>query len=126
MMGLPIPPNRKLVYVKARFEALHNWPDAPPEVEFLRHPHRHEFHVEVHIGVESSDRELEFILVKRWLMNGPIFKLAHDSNTETMSCEHMAEQLGRAIQEKYGDKRYIAVGVYEDGENGGVVIWDRS
>lgn len=128
-MSLPTPPTQSLIHIKSRFEGMHSWPLAPAEVEFLRQPHRHEFHVEIHLGVQELDRELEFILVKRWLEDGPIKQLKQEmfypkmGETFTKSCEAMAEFIGTELQKFYGN-RYTAVGVFEDGENGGIAIWN--
>ena len=127
MMGLPVLPSYAMVMVKARFVGFHRWPEAPGEVAFLRDLHRHEFHVEVAMEVEHDDRELEFFLVKNWLLANPLKDLNlinHDGTDKrtNWSCEQMATYIGDQLREKYGN-RYMQVGVYEDGENGGVVVW---
>jgi hypothetical protein len=106
----------KTIVVKTRAEGFHNWPDAPDEVAFLRANHRHEFHYELEIEVDHNDRELEFILVKRWLDSViPRGELGHQS------CEMIATAILEAAAKKYGVVRFISVGVFEDGENGAFV-----
>lgn len=128
-MSLPIPPNCTVVITKARFVGFHRWPEAPDEVAFLRDLHRHEFHVEVSLETKHDNRELEFFTVKNWLLENPLKDLnliRHDGTDKrtNWSCEQMAEYIGNKLREEYGS-RWMQVGVYEDGENGGVAIWDR-
>lgn len=56
--------NPATIRVRFQFDGLHHWPDAPKQVEWLRHVHHHVFHVTVTVGVGGDDRELEFFLVR--------------------------------------------------------------
>lgn len=128
-MTLPVPPSVKYICVKCEFEGVHSWPSAPAAVSFLRYEHRHLFKVEVYLSVDKSDREIEFIELKRWLENNPI-KACQETmfvgrtGAFTKSCEDIAEDIGHQIREKYGP-RELHVAVYEDGENGGVAVWSK-
>lgn len=108
----------RLILVRTRFEGIHSWPDAPEEVSFLRSPHRHEFHVELQITVTHNDRELEFILVKRALDK---FISSWDK-LESRSCEMMAELIIEWVHKTYGLTRDVQCSVFEDGENGAVLL----
>lgn len=57
--------NRSII-VKTQLEALHHWPNIPSEhpMQFLKHSHRHIFHIELKFKVGHNDRDLEFIDVK--------------------------------------------------------------
>lgn len=108
------------VVAKTSYEGVHCWPEAPEEVKYLRDPHRHIFEVVVEVQVSHNDREVEFIMLKhkinKWLD-------AHkDKNgvwqMDRMSCEQVAERLIELLESEYGRGRWIAVSVYEDGENG--------
>ena len=62
----------KNIWVTFQKEGIHKYPAAltDPElkgVEFLGYPHRHMFHFKVMIEVFHDDRDIEFILFKRWL-----------------------------------------------------------
>lgn len=101
------------------YEGIHNWPEAPDEVAFLRNPHRHIFEVVVEITVDHDDRDIEFIMMKhqvdRWLskhqdQNG-VWEMGRQS------CEDVAVKLLQYLHEVY-PHRWISVSVYEDGENG--------
>lgn len=108
----------KSIFVTTTFEALHHYPNAPAQVDFLKFIHRHLFHVKLEIQVEGSDRELEFLIVRRWLIS----ILPHGEDLGAMSCEMIAEQILRDCQGKYGT-RHVAVTVSEDGENGARVSY---
>lgn len=118
-------PDRTYIRIRTRWEGFHRWRDAPNNVSFLRDLHRHEFHLDVIMGVEDADREIETITMKRWLIE--ILDRSYLKSTmgiaSEWSCEQIAEYIGYAIQEKYGS-RFLLVEVLEDGENGGGVMWE--
>lgn len=109
------------IFVKFQKEGIHCYPDAPDEVAYLRHPHRHMFHFDVCIEVFHDDRELEFIMFKNWLIS------LYDSGTlqlDHQSCEMMADALAEKISAKYPG-RDLQIEVSEDGENGSLTFWVR-
>jgi len=106
--------------VSLRFEALHQWDAAPNDVEFLQDSHRHEFHVTVHIQQFHDDRDVEYIMLKRWLKNW--LDLNYEKqDLGQMSCEMMCKEILDELEQKHGSKRQYKVEVTEDGENGAVV-----
>jgi len=111
---------KNYIEVRYRFEGVHCWPDAPLAVNFLRQPHRHEFHVRARLAVTHDDRELEFILVKQHIKFFVLSRYPMDLGTR--SCEQMAAEIIKSLAEEYGANRYIEVEVSEDGENGAVVV----
>ncbi len=121
-----IRPN-KMIWVTFRKEGIHKYPAALTDpnlatgdeydVSFLGYPHRHIFHFRVWIGVEHSDRAIEFIQFKRWLEN------LYNQGTlqlDYKSCEMMAEDLYDQISAKYPG-REVWIEVSEDGENGALI-----
>jgi len=110
--------SKTFIVVQTSFEASHRYPTAPKGVEFLSQTHRHMFHVRANISVSHDDRELEFILVKRYLTE---LLDTWDFDLGSMSCEMMAKEIIGAIEVRYGANRIIEVSVFEDGENGAVV-----
>lgn len=104
--------------VTLRLEALHQWPEAPAEVEFLKHPHRHMFHITVHVRQFHQNRDVEYLMLKRKLARqlGP----AVDAMPMSRSCEHIAELILQLLQVDYPG-RAMRVEVLEDGENGALV-----
>jgi hypothetical protein len=107
------------IWVTFSKEGIHKYPaaltdPALEDVKFLGYPHRHIFHFKVWIEVFHNDREVEFILFKRWLEN-----LYGDGtlSLDYKSCEMIAQDLAKYIQTKYSGRDLI-IEVSEDGENG--------
>ena len=108
-----------MIWVTFQKEGIHCYPAAATdpelvEVSFLGSPHRHIFHFKVWIEVFDDDREIEFILFKRWLQD-----LYKDSilSLDYKSCEMIAKDLHEVIHNNYG-ARNIWIEVSEDNENG--------
>ena len=108
-----------MIFVRFQKEGIHCYPDAliKPELEgvkFLGYNHRHIFHFKIWIDVFHNDRDLEFILFKRWLESlyaGDTLKLDHKS------CEMIADELYIEVATKYHN-RAVWIEVSEDNENG--------
>ncbi|HIG71897.1 MAG TPA: hypothetical protein EYQ46_17960 [Myxococcales bacterium] len=87
-------------------------------VEFLKHLHRHMFHIRAEIVVSKNDdsREIEIILAKR-----AIEKFIDDSypdkNMGNTSCEVLASKIWNFLSAEYGTVE-MGVTVLEDNENG--------
>ena len=114
----PYDETESMVWVRFQREGIHKYPaalDDPKltEVSFLGHPHRHIFHFKIWIEVFHNDRDVEFILFKRWLEG------LYDGTLELdyKSCEMIADVLHKEIAIKY-PKRKIWISVSEDNENG--------
>jgi len=75
----------KMIWVTFQKEGMHKYPAALTDptlatgdeydVSFLGYPHRHIFHFKVWIGVTHTNRDIEFIQFKRWLLN--LYKIVH-------------------------------------------------
>lgn len=112
MTGGPI---KKYVFARARFTAIHAWPACPHEsVTYLRHRHRHEFHVEIRAEVQHNDRDVEFIMLKQQLED--VLRKWHNTDCGSTSCEQFAEDIAVAFK---GVVTYVSVS--EDGENGAII-----
>lgn len=108
---------RTFVVVRTRFAALHCWPECNIKgKEYLKSPHRHEFHVELWFDVKHDDRDIEFIQAKEYV-DRFITTNWEGEDLEATSCEMMAQELATMFQA-------VRVSVFEDGENGSVVITD--
>ena len=109
------------IWVTFQREGIHKYPAAADieGVEFLQYPHRHMFHFKVGIQVSHNDRDIEFILFKRYLES-----LYADKTLELdyKSCEMIAEELIGILEHKYPG-RIIRVNVSEDSENGAVLVY---
>ncbi len=125
-MGEPTPMNNR-IQVRTSFWGIHNWPEAPDEVAFLRYPHRHHFHVEVECRADHEDRELEFFMVKSVIdrfISGTcqpyhprMWNLLDLGRT---SCESLASSIAVYLQAQY--KRPFTVTVREDAESAGLFV----
>lgn len=103
----------RFVTVKLQVEGIHYWPDADkiPAVAYLKHPHRHVFHIECGKEVEGSDREIEIIMFKHSI---EAFLNNFKGDFGAMSCEMIAEMILKQFECEF-------VSVLEDGENGAYV-----
>lgn len=110
---------KKTLIVSLEVEGLHCWPDAPAEVSFLRHPHRHRFKFVIGIQVSRTDRQKEFfreqdslrVLVATQLARGIDRSLKGLLDFGSASCELLAEIIVEATGARWAE-------VWEDGENG--------
>ncbi len=97
---------------------MHNFPKAAelfPEVEFLANRHRHMFHFTLAKIVNNDDRDIEFIMFKRDVLN-----YLHDQYSDNYSRTHefgskSCEMLARELLERFECE---SVECWEDQENG--------
>lgn len=104
---------RTWVWCSFSFEGFHCWPTAPDHVAFLRSPHRHMFHVEAQKEVTHTDRDIEFITLKRQL-EAAIVPIQASRDVSNWSCEDWCHELLNRFD-------LYRVEVSEDNENGAVV-----
>lgn len=115
---------KRFVWVTLNREGIHQYPaalndDDLAEVQFLGHPHRHIFHMKVAIEVFHNDREIEFILFKRFvegLFDKGILHL------DSQSCEMISDNLYLQVADRY-PRRDIVITVSEDAENGSEIYY---
>ena len=110
---------QNMIFVRFEKEGIHKYPTAGidpmlKDVAFLAVPHRHIFKFQVQIEVFHNDRDIEFILFKRWLQSLYDTKVLE---LDYKSCEMIADDLADVIQAEYPG-RDIAIEIAEDGENG--------
>jgi len=120
---------RMELYCRTRFVAYHKWKDAPDEYKYLSNIHRHEFHVEIAIRVETSNRAVEFqhlkndvdqLIKREWYYS--INSTQSNPVPIEASCELMAAQLASHLREYAYN--VTMVDVSEDGECGGRVTYN--
>lgn len=111
---------KKLIVINLQVEGVHHWPGCDiKEVSFLKHPHRHIFHITAKKEVAHNDRDIEIIKLKReiigWL--GFVYSSVEFKciNFQALSCEDIAEGLIKKFKLNYCQ-------VLEDNENG-AEIW---
>lgn len=118
------------IIIKFQIEGFHNFPAARelfPEVGFLADRHRHIFHFECKKKVNHDDRDVEFILFKRLVMDylidsyGDIRHIEEHTLPFYRHCEFgsmSCEMIARDLLEHF-DLEFCSVS--EDGENGAEV-----
>ena len=109
----------RMIWVQFQKEGIHKYPaaltdPALQDVSFLGYPHRHVFHFKVSISVYHNDRDIEFILFKRWLES--LFE-EKTINIDFKSVEMLADDLYDQIASKFPG-RDVIIDVSEDNENG--------
>lgn len=106
------------IWITFALHGIHQYPNAPEEVAYLRDPHRHLFKFKVTVSVYHDDREVEFHMLQNWcksLYSSGVLELNHKS------CEMLARELLSKLTEKYSLDRSYEVEVSEDGECGAVL-----
>jgi hypothetical protein len=113
---------RRWAKVTHRFAGTHSWPNVPADHPhaYLKHEHRHLFHVTLTIEVFHNDRDIEYLEARDWLVK------VCDAYTVagSRSCEQMAQEIIMAARERWptvSAHRAIKVEVLEDGENGALL-----
>lgn len=107
--------------ISTSFEGIHQYPDAPNDVSFLKYPHRHIFHVKISIEQFHNDRDVEFILFKRFINK----VIANKKFPKSVSCEMMSDFIFKKILKKYPDRR-TRIEISEDLENGSLIEYGKN
>ena len=109
------------VIAKLELEGMHSWPDAGehfPEVKFLADPHRHKWFITAKKKVNHDDRDVEFIMFKRdileYLRDNYYDEFTRTHEFGSQSCEMLAKEILKEFDCEY-------VSVFEDNENGAEV-----
>ncbi len=114
----------KFVYTSIQREGYHCFPEAATDpkyatgdeydVSHLALKHMHYFFIKVWVEVKHSNRDIEFIQLRRWLEN--LYGSATLS-LNSKSCEMIAEDLYVELSAKYPES-IIKIDVSEDNING--------
>lgn len=109
------------VIAKFSVPGFHAWHSAPPEVEYLRYMHRHQFVFRVGVYVHHVNREVEFhMLLKQCQENLDRYPRVQGSTVGhqfgSRSCEMLAVEMIEALQEQ--SYKVAWVEVWEDDECG--------
>lgn len=115
---------RSEVCATVRIPAFHSWPDAPDDVAYLRHQHRHLLTVRVWMPVSHGDRDIEFHQLQRAVRVLLLALLPHPAQPGELqlgnrSCEHVAQLLVSHCSELGGMPNRVEV--WEDDENGAIL-----
>ena len=120
---------KQFVYTSFQKEGYHNYPGADTnkstatndkfDVSHLASRHLHYFNFKVFIEVNHSNRDIEFIQLRRW-----IEYLYQDGCLELdgKSCEMMSDDLYVQLSKKY-PKSEIRIDISEEGINGSLTYY---
>lgn len=119
---------KTIIGVKLSVEGMHYYSDASEKhglpMKFLEFPHRHMFHIEVRVSVKHDNRDKEFILLKREVIEYLHSKYYQEElnvlDFRKMSCEMIAKDLmfvfhADSVKVSEDDENYALVSL-EDGE----------
>ena len=100
----------------------HHWLGAPPEFEFLKISHMHEFRISVSLEVSHDDRQIEFLTARETLLAAMFAawknKTAASLDFGPMSCEMIAERIS-SLAEQCFDVIPVSVRVSEGDDGAG-------
>ena len=80
------------------------------------------FHFKVYIEVFHDNRDIEFILFKRWVEDTLVFIYGH--GFQNKSCEMLSGLLAQQINIRYPNRK-IKIEISEDGENGTEFTYEK-
>lgn len=104
----------KTVIVDFDIVGFHHYPEAPEQVDFLKHNHRHTFRIRAGYDVQDSNREKEIFIQQDFLTEYLHEAYGFPCLFRSMSCEMIAEDLLM-----FGlDDGLVWVEVFEDGRGG--------
>jgi hypothetical protein len=112
------------VYCTLQIEGTHNWPNCPfEEVDYLRVPHRHVFHIKAFVPVFHDDRDVEFIMLKHKMTNFIKSKYFDEVKQLCVFGAKSCEMLARELIAEFGLSKCE---VNEDNENGAILTVEES
>jgi len=107
------------VFCTVQIEGTHRWEKCPfDDVAFLRHQHRHMFHIKAHKPVTHSDRDVEFILLKRKIITYLTTRYSNLNENCLDFGKNSCEMIARELVLEFNLSQCE---VNEDGENGAIV-----
>ena len=111
------------VYCTLKTEGIHLWSLCPlDEVEYLRDPHRHVFHIKAFKKVSHDNRDVEFIVLKHQLETYLFENYFKQSLKLCDFGEQSCEMLAKELISKFD---LSSCEVSEDGENGAIVTVEQ-
>lgn len=110
------------IWITTTKKFIHNYPEAPEKVKFLRNKHRHLFHFRIDLEVKHENRDIEFIMFKKEIDKFLDERFSDDLGP--LSCEMISDIIAFEIAMKHPD-RDIIIEVSEDGENGSKNYYEK-
>lgn len=122
---------KQFVYVQFQKEGYHCFPEAATDIKYatgdvndvshLASRHMHYFFFKVWVEVRHSNRDIEFIQLRRWLES---LYNTNQLELDNASCEMIADNLCEVISQKYPNVD-IRIDVSEDNINGAYVEYSQ-
>jgi hypothetical protein len=84
---------KNTVIIRFEIEGFHNYPDAPEEVYFLSHTHRHSFTITAGYLVTDLNREKEIFTMRNEVINYLNDSFGIPCQFGEMSCEMIASEI---------------------------------
>jgi len=110
---------RSEVFCTLQVEGTHNWPTCPfDEVDYLRVPHRHIFHIKAYKQVNHDDRDVEFIMLKHDIREHLTLAYANIESKLLVFGAMSCEMIARELIDRFDLTRCE---VNEDNENGAIL-----
>lgn len=81
------------VIIKFCIPGFHYYPEAPTEVSFLQHRHRHTFNIECGYKVIDLDREKEIFIYRDIVIEYLTESYGYPCEFKNMSCEMIAKEI---------------------------------
>lgn len=89
---------KKTVIIQIEIEGFHNYPNAPKEVDFLSHNHRHSFKIKIGYRVNDVNREKEIFLCRDEVKNYLFNQFGNPCKFHAMSCEMIATTIVKSFK----------------------------
>ncbi len=105
------------VIIQLEIEGFHHYPNAPEQVEFLSHNHRHTFKIKAGYEVSDLNREKEIFIERENIREYLNESFGSPCQFGAMSCEMIAKE----ILEFASDDQMIWCEVWEE-ETGGARV----
>lgn len=105
------------VIINFDIEGFHFYSEAPSQVDFLKHNHRHLFNIQLGYDVTDLDREKEIFIQTDFIRDYLIESFGFPCQFDGMSCEMIAKELLEFTQDDGG----IWCQVLEDNKGGAKV-----
>lgn len=81
------------VIIQFNVEGFHNYPNAPEQVNFLSHNHRHTFKIKAGYQVNDLNREKEIFICRDEIKDYLIESFGSPCQFNKMSCEMIASEI---------------------------------
>jgi hypothetical protein len=97
------------IIIALDIEGFHHYPNAPEEVNFLSHRHRHQFKIKIGFFVSDLNRELEFFLLREFIEKRIHGEFGYPAEFGARSCEMIANWIIGDLQDHEFNLSFVEV-----------------